>query len=134
MSPCRCTGTPTSCTGWSPTCSTTRCATRPTAAGSSSRSSPTAIARSCVVSDDGPGLPEGLESQVFERFVRGAGPADRAPGGGTGLGLAIVRAVASSHGGVVAAGRSDAGGARFEISLPLTGSLAPDADRVETHS
>ncbi len=27
-----------------------------------------------VVSDDGPGLPEGMESQVFERFVRGHGP------------------------------------------------------------
>ena len=30
-----------------------------------------------VVADDGPGLPEGMEDQVFERFVRGEGPADR---------------------------------------------------------
>ena len=29
------------------------------------------------VSDDGPGLPDGMESQVFDRFVRGQGPADR---------------------------------------------------------
>ena len=85
-----------------------------------------------VVADDGPGLPDGLEQQVFERFVRGSGPADQAPGGGTGLGLAIVRAVALSHGGEVAAGSSDAGGARFEVSLPLAASFAPEAGRVET--
>ena len=74
------------------------------------------------VSDDGPGLPEGAEEQVFQRFVRGAGPADRnAKGEGTGLGLAIVRAVADGHGGRVSAGRADAGGARFAVTLPLAG-------------
>ena len=87
-----------------------------------------------AVADNGPGLPEGLESQVFERFVRGAGPADRSPGGGTGLGLAIVRAVATSHGGEVSAGRSDTGGALFEVSLPAAGSLAGAPGRVETQA
>ena len=45
------------------------------------------------VSDDGPGLPDGMESQVFDRFVRGQGPADRTSrnGTGTGLGLSIAR-------------------------------------------
>jgi two-component system, OmpR family, sensor kinase len=71
------------------------------------------------VSDDGPGIPEGMESQVFSRFVRGAGPADVAPDSGTGLGLAIVKAVATSHGGDVQAGSSPAGGARFTVRLPL---------------
>ncbi len=56
------------------------------------------------VSDDGPGLPAGMEEQVFSRFVRGGGPADLAADSGTGLGLAIVRAVAESHGGAVTAG------------------------------
>jgi len=70
------------------------------------------------VADDGPGLPEGMEEQVFSRFVRGAGPSDIAGDGGTGLGLAIVRAVAQSHGGGVTAGRSAAGGARFVVTLP----------------
>ena len=51
------------------------------------------------VADDGPGIPPELRDQIFDRFVRGAGPADIAAGPGTGLGLAIVRAVASSHGG-----------------------------------
>ena len=71
------------------------------------------------VSDDGPGLPSGLEGQVFDRFVRGEGPSDTAGAAGSGLGLAIVRAVAESHGGSVTAGRSPSGGARFEVRLPL---------------
>jgi two-component system OmpR family sensor kinase len=69
--------------------------------------------------DDGPGIPEGIEQQVFDRFVRGDGPSDTAGGGGSGLGLAIVRAVAAAHGGSVSAGRSTYGGARFSIRLPL---------------
>jgi two-component system OmpR family sensor kinase len=74
------------------------------------------------VADDGPGLPPGLGEQIFERFVRGSGPADRARDTGTGLGLAIVRAVAGSHHGEVDAGISEAGGARFRVRLPLLGS------------
>jgi signal transduction histidine kinase len=85
-----------------------------------------------VVSDDGPGLPDGFREQVFERFVRGSGPADRSPDGGTGLGLAIVRAVATSHGGSVVAGSADSGGARFEIELPLAAGFAPEPGRVQT--
>ncbi len=72
------------------------------------------------VSDDGPGLPAGMEDQVFSRFVRGNGPADRAPDTGTGLGLAIVKAVATSHGGDVDAGTSPSGGARFTVRLPAS--------------
>ena len=70
------------------------------------------------VSDDGPGIPPGMESQVFSRVVRGVGPADVAGDSGAGLGLAIVKAVATSHGGDVEAGPSDAGGARFTVHLP----------------
>ena len=74
------------------------------------------------VSDDGPGLPAGMESKLFERFVRGAGPADRAGsnGTGTGLGLSIVRAVAMVHGGSVEAGETPGGGASFLVRLPLS--------------
>jgi len=73
------------------------------------------------VNDDGPGLPAGMEDQMFDRFVRGEGPADRSSrnGTGTGLGLSIVRAVALAHGGTVSAGGAEGGGARFEVRLPL---------------
>jgi len=71
------------------------------------------------VADDGPGIPARLRGQVFDRFVRGDGPADTAVGGGSGLGLAIVRAVATSHGGSVEVAESEGGGALFRIRLPL---------------
>ncbi len=71
------------------------------------------------VSDDGPGIPQGMADQIFGRFVRASGPADLALDSGTGLGLAIVKAVAVSHGGDVEAGNGIAGGARFIVRLPL---------------
>ncbi len=71
------------------------------------------------VADDGPGIPPEMRTQVFDRFVRGEGPADTASGTGTGLGLAIVAAVADSHGGSVEALESPAGGALFRARIPL---------------
>jgi len=72
------------------------------------------------VADDGPGVPTELREQIFERFVRGEGPADTAVGGGgSGLGLAIVSAVAGSHGGRAEVTDSPQGGALFRIRLPL---------------
>jgi signal transduction histidine kinase len=71
------------------------------------------------VADDGPGIPAAMRAQVFDRFVRGEGPADTARGTGTGLGLAIVGAVAASHRGSVEVTESESGGARFRIHIPL---------------
>jgi two-component system, OmpR family, sensor kinase len=85
------------------------------------------------VADDGPGVPPGQREQIFERFVRGDGPADTAIGGGSGLGLAIVRSVAISHGGSAEVAESERGGALFRISLPLRRSergISPALDRV----
>jgi two-component system, OmpR family, sensor kinase len=78
------------------------------------------------VADDGPGVPPDLHEHVFDRFVRGDGPADTAVGGGSGLGLAIVSAVATSHGGNVEVSESPAGGAMFRVRVPLAKS-APRA-------
>jgi signal transduction histidine kinase len=64
-----------------------------------------------AVEDNGPGIPNGLEHRLFERFERG--PEAK----GSGLGLSIARAYARAHGGdvVYMPGRS---GARFELVLP----------------
>jgi two-component system OmpR family sensor kinase len=72
------------------------------------------------VSDEGPGLDPGMESEVFDRFVRGPGPSDTQGDGGSGLGLAIVKAVADAHGGSVTAARANGGGARFTLSIPAS--------------
>jgi signal transduction histidine kinase len=77
------------------------------------------------VADDGPGIPPQIRAQIFDRFVRGEGPADTAVGPGSGLGLAIVRAVAAAHGGTVEVGESSRGGALFRVQLPLNRSEQP---------
>jgi signal transduction histidine kinase len=77
------------------------------------------------VGDDGPGIPAPLRGQIFDRFVRGEGPADTAVGPGSGLGLAIVRSVATSHGGAVEVGESASGGALFRVRLPLQRTQQP---------
>lgn len=82
------------------------------------------------VADDGPGVPAELREQIFDRFVRGGGPADTAVSGGSGLGLAIVRAVATSHGGSAGVGESERGGALFRIRLPLAGQTSTTTGRI----
>lgn len=54
-----------------------------------------------TVTDNGPGIPEGLRDQVFERFTRADTARTRsgASKDSTGLGLAIVAAVMEAHGG-----------------------------------
>jgi len=83
------------------------------------------------VADNGPGIPESMRSQVFDRFVRGTGPADTARGTGTGLGLAIVSAVAESHGGSVEARASKPGGALLVARIPLAEHPKPAAKPLE---
>ena len=69
------------------------------------------------VVDEGPGVPPGAESAVFDTFRRFDG-SDRSPGG-TGLGLAIVKAFAEAMGITVeAANRDDGAGARFTLVFP----------------
>jgi signal transduction histidine kinase len=77
------------------------------------------------VADDGPGIPSQMRDQIFDRFVRGTGPADTARGTGTGLGLAIVSAVVESHGGSVEATASKSGGALFTVRIPLASTPEP---------
>jgi signal transduction histidine kinase len=77
------------------------------------------------VADDGPGIPTQIRSQVFDRFVRGEGPADTAVGPGSGLGLAIVRAVATAHGGTVEISESKTGGALFRVRIPRVATKQP---------
>jgi len=74
--------------------------------------------------DQGPGLPPGRESLVFETFTRFEG-SDRSKGG-TGLGLAIVKGFAEAMGlSVSAANSEEPRGARLSIIFPETALLRP---------
>ena len=69
-----------------------------------------------TVEDEGPGLPEGREDEVFESFARGESTSGRK---GAGLGLAISRAIVEAHGGSIHAERREGRGARFVVTLPM---------------
>ena len=66
------------------------------------------------VEDDGPGIPEGAHTRIFDRFYRVPG----SPGEGAGLGLAIVKEVASRHEAVVEIQSPPGHGTRVVIRFP----------------
>ncbi len=67
-----------------------------------------------TVADNGPGISEAEQGQIFEAFRRGS-TADRAPG--SGLGLAIVRAIVRAHRGRVEVHSEPEHGTEFTIRL-----------------
>lgn len=71
-----------------------------------------------VVADHGPGIPEALRAEVFERFTRADASRGR-DAGGSGLGLSIVAAILSAHGGSVSLSETPGGGATFRAWIPL---------------
>lgn len=66
------------------------------------------------VSDAGPGIAEEEHSQIFSPFYR-LNPETQ----GSGLGLHLAREVVTRHKGSIRVSRSDQGGARFCVQLPL---------------
>ncbi len=72
------------------------------------------------VSDDGIGIAPDLMPRVFDTFVQGKQPANRARGG-LGLGLTLVKSLVELHGGTVRAASDGPGrGSTFEVRLPAT--------------
>ncbi len=68
------------------------------------------------VDDSGPGIPTSERERVFERFYR-IDKSRSTDKGGRGLGLAIADEIAKAHGGSIAVGDSDLGGASFVLTL-----------------
>ncbi|HEY0237035.1 MAG TPA: HAMP domain-containing sensor histidine kinase [Friedmanniella sp.] len=88
-----------------------------------------------TVTDTGPGIPEDIQSRVFERFTRAEVSRVRTPGAetgrSTGLGLAIVAAVVEAHHGHVVV-QSRPGHTEFVVSLPLATPAGPAFSRPTT--
>jgi two-component system, OmpR family, sensor histidine kinase KdpD len=68
------------------------------------------------VADNGPGLADGAEEAVFQKFTRGERESATP---GVGLGLAICRAIVEAHHGSIVAAHRTGGGAAFTFTLPL---------------
>lgn len=65
------------------------------------------------IEDDGPGLPERAQANLFRPFTGSA------RSGGTGLGLAIARDLVRAHGGELDLLATSSRGTQFQITLPL---------------
>ena len=72
------------------------------------------------IADDGPGLSEKDQAQIFERFYRADPSRVRTGGEGTGLGLSIVEAVMRAHAGEVSVESELGKGAAFTLFFPLS--------------
>ena len=69
----------------------------------------------CVsVSDNGPGIPPELQSQIFQKFVTG-----RQRESGSGLGLAFCKLAIEAHGGRIWLESEPGQGATFIFTLPI---------------
>lgn len=88
-----------------------------------------------VVDDHGPGLPQGREEILFDKFERGA---KESATPGVGLGLAISRAIVQAHGGTIRGvsrtGPAGIEGARFIIELPRGMPPADDGSATAVHT
>lgn len=72
----------------------------------------TAGAVTCVVQDNGAGIPLEMLAKVFDKLATDPEKT------GTGLGLAIVKQIIDAHGGTVSAESVHGSGARFSFTIP----------------
>jgi signal transduction histidine kinase len=77
---------------------------------------------SVTVSDTGPGIPSTNLGRIFEPFFT-----TKASGEGVGLGLAICNEILHEHRGTLTAKTGTAGGAVFQVTLPLAPNASVDA-------
>jgi two-component system osmolarity sensor histidine kinase EnvZ len=71
-----------------------------------------------AVEDDGPGIPQTRHEEAFRPFHR-LDEGRNLQSGGSGLGLAIARDIARAHGGDIVLAKSELGGLKATIRLPV---------------
>lgn len=81
-----------------------------------------------MVEDNGPGIPEALRRQIFDRFFQVEKAAGRTGADGAGLGLSIVQSIAERTGLVVTVNTSAAlKGACFEVAWRDNSAVRPES-------
>jgi two-component system phosphate regulon sensor histidine kinase PhoR len=70
------------------------------------------------IEDEGIGIPQADQEQIFRKFYRGADAELRAGAGGTGLGLFIARGLVTAMGGRIWVSSEEGEGSRFAFELP----------------
>ena len=81
------------------------------------------------VADEGIGIPQADQDQIFRKFYRGADAESRVGAGGTGLGLFIARGLVTAMGGRIWVDSREGEGLDVRVRAPLaaTGSGAGGA-------
>ena len=73
------------------------------------------------VADEGIGIPQADQEQIFRKFYRGTDAETRAGQGGTGLGLFIARGLVTAMGGRIWVESREGEGSTFAFELPAAG-------------
>lgn len=79
------------------------------------------------VADNGIGIDEGLQEEVFRVFHRLASPPSES---GTGIGLAVCKRIVQRHGGRIWFESSEGAGTTFYFTLPSEQKTAPRRDQI----
>jgi len=77
-----------------------------------------------TIEDTGPGIPDALREQLYERF------STTKSGAAMGIGLSISRRIVEAHGGVLTAENQPGGGAAFCLTLPVFKELEDDPEHL----
>jgi NtrC-family two-component system sensor histidine kinase KinB len=67
------------------------------------------------VRDNGPGIPPGYQTKIFEKFIK----TEEQDAAGSGLGLAICKEIVRAHGGAIWVDSSPGQGSTFTFTLPV---------------
>ena len=71
------------------------------------------------VADEGIGIPQSDQEQIFRKFYRGADADQRVGAAGTGLGLFIARGLVTAMGGRIWVESREGEGSTFAFELPV---------------
>jgi PAS domain S-box-containing protein len=84
------------------------------------------------IADEGIGIPQADQEEIFRKFYRGSDADLRAGAGGTGLGLFIARGLVTAMGGRIWVSSQEGEGSRFAFELPsaVADSVGTEEERV----